>query len=350
MACELYIDIGDVSTKFACLPEGHGKMQLLKAGSFISCAAPWPGSLPDFLDFEERVFSSHPGLEYLVGWPAALTGEEAVGLNLCDRRLRAIFDRILFENLKDGQDGEIYLAFDFGQKAHRIRQLAKSLDGKSVRLYSRHLYSDDVDCKTVRLKIRLIAGPLCLFDHLVKTAGCSQSRESGAVAACEAGGCSALIVDFGYTRTKIFIVSLKRGLECFRVLDAAVCIHCDKVVSHFKQLGHNVNKYFVMKELELSFPYVTVNGEKYSVAHIFQNVQWDLNKEILRSILKILTNHYNRTGRWVKALALVGGGAVSQAHLLCASIAGKNYTFDRVIFDKLPRYSVLAGMIHGVKR
>lgn len=153
-----------------------------------------------------------------------------------------------------------------------------------------------------------------------------------------------LIVDMGYSRTKIFVASSEGGMECSMVCDAGVRAYYDEILSHFRQTGRRVNIFSVMKELELNFPYVTLDRQGYSVEHIIQNVKWDLSKGIMKSISEVLKGHYNRTGRWVDAMVITGGGAAMSGDLICACAAKENYAFSRVICDKSARYSVLSGM------
>lgn len=340
MVCKIYVDIGDIYTKFLVLQERKGERRELGRGTFPSFAVPYPPA-HDFFEFEERIFYAGGDASggYLVGWPGVMAGgplgPEPAGSNPEEECLHAMLNKVLFENVEDGCDVEVYLAFDFGQKAHNIRQLAGGLNGKSVVLFSRYLYSDEKARKTLCIRSFPVAGPLCLFEHFRRTL-------FGEVHA-KKGGHSMLIVDMGYSRTKIFVASSEGGMEYSMVCDAGVRAYYDEILAHFRQTGRRVNIFSVMKELELNFPYVTLDRQGYSVEHIIQNVKWDLSKGIMKSISEVLKGHYNRTGRWVDAMVITGGGAAMSGDLICACAAKENYAFSRVICDKSARYSVVRG-------
>ncbi len=324
---KLYVDIGDIYTKFAVVREGDS----VEYGSFASFAAPYPPP-GDFTDFEERVYFAGDGdaKKYLIGWPGALTEEtQPLGSDHDEEKLQAVLNKVVFENAEKGSEIELYLAYDFGEKAESIRKLAERIEGPAT-VRAQHLYSDKVEKKDVRIACRAVPGPLALFDRY-------RAHKSGK------DGDSAVIIDIGFTRTKIFSVSSELGVERHVIADAGGKTFLEALLAFLRQEGRDVNMYSVMKELELFFPRLNVGQEEFDAEHVFRNVAWDLNKGIVAAVSRLLKEHYNKTGRWLDTLAVTGGGACWSGELLRASLKKEKFTFDNITVDKAPRYAVVNG-------
>ncbi|MFC1522389.1 hypothetical protein ACFL6Y_08255 [Elusimicrobiota bacterium] len=330
MSSTIYLDIGDAYTKFLSAPGQKDDANHVKKGCFASCALryPPPGA---FYDFEESVYRCRDKntRDYLVGWPAVLAGGLMLGWESRHEHIWAVLCKTLFENCFDGDEVDICLAYDIGEKSEKMRKLSEEIKDGEIDVCSRRLYCENEESKTIKTTLSHMASPLNLLSHYASGAG---------------KDISALIVDIGFTRTKIYVVSFKKGLEHYAVSNASVSAYCQGLKSHFKQIGRSVNEHLLMKELELNYPHVLVGDEKYNVAPLIESARWDMNKELLKCVSDALKGYYGANGRWVDMFIVTGGGAAFNGELLCVSIAEENYSFKKVINDASSTYAVVNGM------
>lgn len=162
-----------------------------------------------------------------------------------------------------------------------------------------------------------------------------------------------LIADVGFFRTKAFVVSADKGLERSLVCDTAAGDLLERLESHLRQAGRKINRYLLMKELELDYPRVRVEGEIYDAGAIMRDSRWDLSKNIAGPVAALVKEHFEQSGRWPDAFAVTGGGALLSGEVIGERLKAEGCEFKETIIDPSPRYSVLTGMresAHGHKR
>lgn len=333
MVSKIFLDIGDVYTKFALFKE-YEKPHLTKRGFFVSSVVPYP-SPHEFLEFEEQIYfdEEQKSKSYLVGWPAIMAGGQIVGESLEEKHLQLILYNVLFDHCDDKEEIEVYVSYDFGEKAELLRSISRTFNNRSTALSAKYIYEDIIRRKQISLKTFELESPLCLFEYF-RSSLSDQMKQR----------CSMLIIDIGYLRSKICIIDSEKGLEYFDAADIGIKIYYEQMCSHFKQAEHRVNPFTLMQELELKFPFVSIGRERYDVKNIIKNIRWDLNKDLLRAASSMLKSHYEHSGHWVDVFAVTGGGSIFNGDLLWVSLSEEKYSFGEVIIDKKPRFSVLDGM------
>lgn len=324
---ELLIDLGDIYTKFM-LVENH---RLIRRGSFPSVIASYPP--PDeFFEFNERIYFDDEK-PYLVGWPATLAKNylilgDSPQLNHC----RILVKKILFDNLKSAQKVNLHLGVDTGQKAKLIQKMVSNLNSKTIPIAAGYIYKDDLEKNSLTVKGEICPTPLTIFDFL-------KQRENFS---------SMLIIDIGYFRTKLYIVHAKKGLAYSRTVQAGTEVYCTNLLRQFK--SEKTNPFILMKQFELTAPYIRVNNRSYDVSSIMENICWDLNKELTLPAANALKDYFNRTGQTVDSFFITGGGVALQGDLLRSWLVKEGYKPEQILFDRLPTYTVVNSMREGMKR
>jgi len=338
---KLFLDIGNVYTKF--IIQDRLEKNNAEKSHFLSAVSIYPP--PDtFSEFGERIYldPEEPSKSYLVGWPAALVTDQVLGITLNSRHLRLLLAKVLFDRFEDGDQIEVFLTYDFGEISDHIQNLAQSLDGKPLTLSAGTIFEDQNHPKTVHLKVHPLASPLSLFGYYRKSSFANVPKNF-----------SMLIIDSGYVRSKVFIVNRQKGLERFSVLDIGTKMVYKQIDAHFREMKCRLNSMILMRGLEINYPIVTLNQKKYNVEKIMRNICWDLNKEIIPPLLKLLQDYYSSHACWVDALVVTGGGSVFSGDLLLASLADRNVKFFQTFVDKNSRFAVLDGILamdHGGTR
>lgn len=324
---DLFIDVGDIYTKFMIVYGG----KLIKRDSFLSAAALYPPA-GDFYEVEERIYSDGKNW-YLAGWPATLTaGCSTLTLSPETDICQIIIHKILSDEVDSGK-ANVLFSIDIGRKAEIIEELAGNLDNRILRLRSRLIYEEEEEGKSIKLNAAAVPAPLCMFDYIRDCITDKIEKDS-----------VSFIVDMGYARNKMFAVSHQKGVEDFTVDENGINIFYDEIAKHFKEEGIQINKFLIMKELELNYPYITHESGVYSVDSIVKNIRCDLCKDIVVSIINFVTGYYEKHGKWMDYFVLTGGGAVLNGELIKEMLISKDYHFKNILFDDNSIYSLLEGM------
>ncbi len=152
------------------------------------------------------------------------------------------------------------------------------------------------------------------------------------------------MADVGFFRTKAFVVSADKGLERFLVCATAAGNLLERLEVHLRQAGRKINRYLLMKELELDYPRVRIEGETYDAGAIMKDARWDLSKNIAGPVSALVKDHYKQTGRWPDTFVVTGGGAPLNGGVIRERLKAEGCDFKKTIIDPSPRDSVLTGM------
>lgn len=175
---------------------------------------------------------------------------------------------------------------------------------------------------------------------------------------------TALLVDVGYNKTKIYMIDSRSGVELFRLSDFGISFYYEKIVRLLSEKNIRDNSFlWLVKQIELGCKKVEVNVEQdpglskvaravsggaareYDVSLVLDNVRWDLNKELNRLTSDILTSYYTNTTVWAEMLVVTGGGALFNGDILSVSLAEGGYCFKDTHIEKQPMYAVLEGAV-----
>lgn len=324
---KLFVDIGDIYTKFMLLQDG----KLVKKGSFLSVITPYP-PVGDFYEYEEKIYFQG-GKYYLAGWPTALTENFSILGSFPEAEIcRVILNKILSDEITK-KKVHVYLGVDFGEKTMAIKEMADSIGDRMLKVRSKHMYEEEDEVKSIRLDTVLVPAPLCLLEYVFSRVP-DKLDENGKY----------FIVDIGYFRNKMYVVSRSRGVEDFTVDGGGMEMFYYDIRRYFRREGIQFNRFIMMKELELNYPYVTLESGRYSVESVVENIRWDFCKDIVQSIMNFVKKYVESQGSGPDCLILTGGGSILNREVIEGMLSSKKYNFGNFIFDRSPRYSVLEGM------
>jgi len=290
-----------------------------------------------------RLYYEHEGELHAVGYDCggSLRLEQIVsafaGEGLDTRRALVILKKIVFDYADNNDDLEISVVVDSFRIARIFEEIGAALHNKKVdisafRCYDRRRISKEV---TIRLDL-MSAGDA--------VAGFLEKKIRNVT--------TALVVDVGYNKTKLYVVDGEQGVELFRTGDCGVSYYYEKIAHLFSEENIEDNHFlWLVKQIELGCENVEVrrgsHGEKtdriYDISLVLENVRWDLNKEFTRITADMLTSYYTNRVEWPALLAVMGGGASLNGDILRASLEEGGYCFHDVYVEKQPIYTVLEG-------
>jgi hypothetical protein len=277
-----------------------------------------------------RMYYEHAGDLYAVGYDCSnsLRFEQMIhafdGERLSTDKALLILIKIIFDYADNNDDLEINVVVDSIQRKEIFEEIGKVLRNRMVEISA------------------LIS--LDLLSSGDAVAGFLEKNTSDFT--------TALVVDIGYNKTKIYVIDGEKGVELFRTGDYGVSFYYEKILHLFAEENIDDNHFlWLVKQIELGCENIEVLRENkgemtdnvYDVSLVMENVRWDLNKEFTRFTVDMLTSYYTNRVEWPAMLVVTGGGAALNGDILRLSLEEGGYCFKDVYIEKQPIYTVLEG-------
>jgi hypothetical protein len=290
-----------------------------------------------------RLYYEHEGERYAVGYEcsSSLRLEQIIGAfdgeGLDARSALLILKKIIFDYADDEDDLEISVVVDGYRKAQIFEEIGAALRNKKVDICAFRCYDKRYIKKEVTISLDLLSAGDAVAGFLEKNTG---------------EFTTALVIDVGYNKTKLYVVDTEKGVELFRAEDCGVSFYYEKIVRLFAEENIADNHFlWLVKQIELGCENVEVRrenkgemtGNVYDISLVMENVRWDLNKVFTRFATDILTSYYTNRVEWPALLVITGGGAALNGDILRLSLEKDGYSFNGVLIEKQPIYSVLEG-------
>jgi hypothetical protein len=273
--------------------------------------------------------SSSLGLDQIID---AFDGEE-----ISARNARIILKKIIFDYADINDDLGIHVVVDSYRKAQVFEEIGKELQNREVEITAFRGYDERRIKKRVTIRLDLLS---------------SGDAVEGFLDINEMDFGTALVIDVGYRKTKIYVVDYENGVELFQIGDFGVASYYEKIVNLFAEAKIDDNHFlWLVKQVELGCEEVEVRREApsnpfprhYDISLVMENVRWDLNKEFKRFTTEMLTSYYANRVEWPSMLVLTGGGATLNGDILRLSLEESGYCFKDVYIEKQPIYTILEG-------
>lgn len=286
--------------------------------------------------------SSSLGLDQIID---AFDGEE-----ISARNARIVLKKIIFDYADINDDLEIDVVVDSYQKAQVFEEIAEELQNREVEITAFRGYDQRRIKKQVTIRLDILSSGDAVEGFLDKS-----EMDFG----------TALVIDVGYRKTKIYVVDYENGVELFQVGDFGVASYYEKIVKLFAEEKIEDNHFlWLVKQVELGCEEVEVRREEkrgttdnavvlanrfprhYDISLVMENVRWDLNKEFKRVTTDILTSYYTNRVEWADMLVVTGGGASLSGDILRLSLEESGYHLNNLYIETQPIYTLLEGACH----
>jgi hypothetical protein len=248
-----------------------------------------------------------------------------------------ILKKILFDYADNKEDLELDVVVDSYQRAQVFEEIREALCDKKVEISAIRGYDKRRIRKEVTVRLNLLSSGDAVAGFLEK------NRRDFT---------TALVVDIGYNKTKLYVVDYEKGVELFQTGNCGVSYYYEKILHLFAEENIADNHFlWLVKQIELGCEEVEVRrgskeggtGPVYDISLVMENVRWDLNKEFKRVTTDMLTSYYTNRVEWPALLAVTGGGASLNGEILRLSLEEGGYCFNEVYIEKQPIYAVLEG-------
>jgi hypothetical protein len=245
--------------------------------------------------------------------------------------------KIIFDYADNTDDLEINVVVDSHQRAQVFEEIGEALRDKKLEISAFRGYDKRRIRKEVTVRLNLLSSGDAVLGFLEKN---------------RMDFTTALVVDIGYNKTKLYVVDCEKGVELFQTGDCGVSFYYEKIVHLFAEKNIDDNHFlWLVKQIELGCEEVEVRKESkgegmgpvYDISLVMENVRWDLNKEFTRFTTDTLTSYYTNRVEWPAMLMVTGGGASLNGDLLRLSLEEGGYCFNDVYIEKQPIYTLLEG-------
>jgi hypothetical protein len=297
-----------------------------------------------------RVYYEHEGVLYAVGYDCGsslrlsqiIGAFDGKGLDTCGALL--ILKKIIFDNADNNAGLEISVVVDNCRIAQVFEEIGASLRNKKVDISAFRCYDKRRIRKEVTISIDLLSSGDAVAGFLEKNTG---------------DFTTALVVDMGYNKTKLYVIDGEKGVELFQTGDYGVSFYYEKILHLFAEENIDDNHFlWLVKQIELGCQNVEVcrgsigemTGNVYDISLVMDNVRWDLNKEFTRFTMDMLTSYYTNRVEWPAMMMVTGGGAALNGDILRLSLKEGGYCFNDVYIEKQPMYTVLEGADYMLRR
>lgn len=343
---QILVDVGSFYTKVYVMrhvPENGGGdrtdqlYQFYGRGFFPTLVSP-AGDIHN-----GRMYYEHGGDLYAVGYDcsSALRFEQIIhafdGEGFSTDKALLILKKIISDYADNNDDLEINVIVDSYQRAQVFEEIREALRNKKVEISAFRCYDQRRIKKDVTIKLDLLSSGDAVVGFLEKS---------------KMDFTTALVVDVGYNKTKLYVVDCEKGVDLFQVENCGVSYYYEKIV---RLLAEEIidDHYFLwlVKQIELGCEEVEVRRETpsnpfprhYDISLVMENVRWDLNKEFTRFTTDTLTSYYTNRVEWPAMLVVTGGGASLNGDILRLSLEKDGYCFKNVYIEKQPMYAMLEG-------
>ena len=302
---------------------------------------------------DKKIYYEDGNSFYNVGYDCSgLTLDQTIkelnvsGVNTFNEYL--ILKKVIFDYADNNDEIEIDIVIDIPFKLEVFKEIREKLDNTTIELRAFRGYDKRNIVKSALVKINLVS---------------AGDAVSGFLKNLKKDFKSALFIDIGYKKTKVYLVNCQKGVELFKFSDLGISIYYEKILNLFSEKNiKDIDFFWLVKQVELCCEQLEVKNERekrasrivrkilrkrvsdYDISLVLENVRWDLNKDFRRLASDILTSHYTNTTMWVDILVVTGGGAFLNGDILCTSLVNDGYFFSDIYIDKLQPYTVLEGM------
>ncbi len=305
-----------------------------------------------------RMYYEHEGDLYAVGYDcsSSLRLEQIItafdGEGLSTGKTLLILKKIIFDYADNNDDLEINVVVDSYRRAQVFEEIGEALRNQKVEISAFRGYDKRRITKEVTIRLQLLSSGDAVAGFLEKN---------------EMDFTTALVVDVGYNKTKLYVVDCEKGVELFQIENCGVSSYYEKIVHLFAEENIEDNHFlWLVKQIELGCEEVEVRRESkgemmgktvalsdsfprhYDISLVMENVRWDLNKEFKRFTTDMLTSYYTNRAEWPAMLVVTGGGASLNGDILRLSLEEGGYCFHDVYIEKQPIYTVLEGAVYAL--
>jgi hypothetical protein len=300
-----------------------------------------------------RMYYEHEGDWYAVGYDCGGSLRLEQILHAFDDqgfttpKALIILKKIIFD-YADNPDGlEIHVVVDSSQRARVFEEIGEALRNRKVEISAFRGYDKRRISKEVTIRLHLLSSG----DAVAGFLGKNQDDFT-----------TALVVDVGYNRTKLYVVDCEKGVELFQVGNCGVSFYYEKIAQLFAEENIGDNHFlWLVKQIELGCEEVEVRRERmgallghapalsthfprhYDISLVMENVRWDLNKEFKRFATDMLTSYYTNRVEWPATFVVTGGGASLNGDILRLSLEEGGYRFQDIYVEKQPMYTLVEG-------
>ena len=292
---------------------------------------------------KERLYYEHEGKLYAVGYdcsrslrlPQIISAFDGEGIDAGKAFL--ILLKIIYDYADNRDDLEIQIIVDSYRKAQVFEEIGVKLRDRRSKISAWRGYDNRRLSKEVTIHLDLLSAGDAVAGFLEKN-----TRDFT----------TALVVDVGYNKTKLYVVDGEKGVELFRTVDCGVSFYYEKILHLFAEKNITDNHFlWLVKQIELGCESIEVRHENkgelagniYDISLVMENVRWDLNKEFTRFTTDMLTSYYTNRVKWPAMMVVTGGGSALNGDILRLSLEEGGYCFDDVYIEKQPIYTVLEG-------
>jgi len=293
---------------------------------------------------KDRMYYEHEGDRYAVGYDCGRSlrlGEilQAFdGEGLGPGKALLILKKVIFDYADSQDDLEIKVVVDSPQRVQVFEEIARALRHKELAISAWRGYDQRRIQKEVTIRLNMLSAGDAIAGFLEKN---------------KMDFTTALVVDIGYNKTKLYVVDREKGVERFQISHWGVSYYYEKIVHLLAEENIEDNHFlWLVKQVELGCEEVEVCREPkgqmmgsrhYDISLVMENVCWDLNKEFKRFTMDALTSHYTNRVEWPAMLVVTGGGASLNGDILRLSLEEDGYRFQDSYIEKQPIYTLLAG-------
>ncbi|MEI7635970.1 MAG: hypothetical protein WCJ37_01580 [Syntrophus sp. (in: bacteria)] len=353
---QILVDVGSFYTKVYVMCQVPGDDGVDRAGALFDFYGrsffPTLVSIAGDID-KGRMYYEHEGNLYAAGYDCGsdLRFEQIIhafdseGFNTDKAHL--ILKKIISDYADDHDDLEIKVVVDSYQRAQVFEEIGETLHKKKVEIFSFRGY----DKRRIKKEVKISLDLLSSGDAVVGFLGKSKMDFT-----------TALVVDIGYNKTKLYVVDCEKGVELFQIENCGVSYYYEKIGHLFAEvISEDHNFLWLVKQIELGCEDVELRKEAkrerkgseatpaipspphYDISLVMENVRWDLNKEFTRFTTDMLTSYYTNRVEWPAMLVVTGGGATMNGDILRLSLEETGYCFRDVYIEKQPIYTILEG-------
>jgi hypothetical protein len=291
---------------------------------------------------KSRMHYEHEGELYTAGYDCSSLKLDQIirafdGDGLDAGKALLILKRIIFDYADNGDDLEIDVVVDSYEKGRVFEEIGEALRNRKVEVSALRGCDKRRIRKEMTVRLNLLSSGDAIAGFLEKK-GLAFT--------------TALVVDVGYHKTKLYVMDCEKGVELFRVENGGVSHYYEKIARLLaEEIIDDRHFLWLVKQIELGCEEVEVRTEApsnpssrcYDISLVMENVRWDLNKGFTRFAADALTSYYTTRMEWPGLLVVTGGGAALNGDILRLSLEDGGYCFDDVYIERQPLYTLLEG-------
>lgn len=301
----------------------EGASPLERAADFDAARYPRWRSYPGAKGFAKGAWNVHGkpvrGARFS-GWLAAVHGADRVllGHHPSERNVEALVHRAIIEAASGASRAELTFVVDAGAKAEAVARYARR--GPRFVEFLSWTFQERTP-RRFRVELDL---------HIVDAAVCAAGRLPPELTLAQVG--RVLLMDVGYLRTKLYIVS-NEGCDHQEILDLGVSDCVRRILRDGQEQDLVEDEFAIIRAIEASQDVIDVAGRRYSVGSILRSAASNLEQELAKGARRALVTHYERGGKPCSIAALIGGGAAVVGEGLTGRLRGLEFGLDRIWVD-----------------